>query len=475
MSSPCAALVKGMYETHKEAASWAGTGTGMGVGAGVWVSIVLCQRLLLRVGFCWPGLKLWGQPSQALYRPSRTQANLLAFGRLWPSLGFHKAEAGPLGRGFFCLLIVTGSHALHKSASKSKSTLAFRVLFSMFMPFKARWHPRYVVCTPSPSTTSVSNHLNPHLQQWHPTIAPNASVVRWGFQCPCCWWHSRYVMLSLDSNSLTLDTGSDMSFQNGRFPPFIEGLTVSMSIQHSASPWSCLHWLHCLSSVPILRPTSLPVWGTTHPWHVLFWLNPNDIPLTQWQLLQGAGQFGGMLVTSALPLNIPMVILKVSGMVPAKQILALTTSNLFSKVEVLTAKVKHYVLDEMQMPLALLTIRMIPESSGRRCTSSVMLSPWPPSFKSQHWWFMWSKMWQHISDFFKAKVHNSQHALKIQQRGLLNLSMGGPVTVKLQGPLWSEMLTWELSGRYLLVGGKRKEGHTKVWVCRRWLERKDGK
>ena len=28
---------------------------------------------------------------------------------------------------------------------------------------------------------------------------------------------------------------------------------------------------------------------------------------------------------------------------------------------------KHYVLDEMQMPLALLTIRMIPESSGRRC------------------------------------------------------------------------------------------------------------
>ena len=91
-----------------------------------------------------------------------------------------------------------------------------------------------------------------------------------------------------------------------------------------------------------------------------------------------------MLVTSALPLNIPMVILEVSGMVPTKQILVLTTSNLFFKVEVLTAKVEHYVLNKMQMPLALLTIRMIPESSGRRCTSSVMLSPWPPSFKSQH-------------------------------------------------------------------------------------------
>lgn len=106
-----------------------------------------------------------------------------------------------------------------------------------------------------------------------------------------------------------------------------------------------------------------------------------------------------MLVASALPLNIPMAILNVGSMAPAKQILMLTTSDLrhingsfgdpakiyelVSKVEVFTAEVEDYVLDEMQMPLAPLTIRTVPESSGRRCTSSVMLSPWPPSLKSQ--------------------------------------------------------------------------------------------
>ena len=43
------------------------------------------------------------------------------------------------------------------------------------------------------------------------------------------------------------------------------------------------------------------------------------------------------------------------------------------------------------------------------------------------------------------------------------------------GPLWSETLSWELSERYLFVGGKREEGRTKVWVRRRWLKCKDGK
>ena len=44
-----------------------------------------------------------------------------------------------------------------------------------------------------------------------------------------------------------------------------------------------------------------------------------------------------------------------------------------------------------------------------------------------------------------------------------------------RGPLWSKTLSWELSGRYLFVGGKREEGCTKVRVRCRWLKRKDGK
>ena len=90
-----------------------------------------------------------------------------------------------------------------------------------------------------------------------------------------------------------------------------------------------------------------------------------------------------MLVASALPLNILMAILDVGSVAPSKQILALMTFDLrhidgsfgdlaricklVSKVEVFIAEVEDYVLDKMQMPLALLTIRMIPESSGRRC------------------------------------------------------------------------------------------------------------
>jgi hypothetical protein len=76
---------------------------------------------------------------------------LLAFGRLWPGLGFRKAEAGPSGRGFclfidhhfrlliiveFRLLIVSGPHALHKSASESQGVFNAQVrrvyIFSLY-------------------------------------------------------------------------------------------------------------------------------------------------------------------------------------------------------------------------------------------------------------------------------------------------------------------------------------------------------